>query len=536
MKFIDGRLLKQMLISSANNLYNNYPSIDALNVFPVPDGDTGMNMNLTLQSGVKEIANRNEEDASSIASAFSKGLLMGARGNSGVITSQIFRGFASAIKGKEKLTPVDVANAFYNGSKTAYKAVMRPVEGTILTVIRESSDVVVNTIDDNHSIEDVFKLLLKEARNSLKRTPELLPILKEAGVVDSGGAGLIKIIEGLYSPIIGKFINKDEDISNEVNKDEEVDQNNFIYKVNFILRVGTSDAKKPFTDSIYERSLKRFGNNIQINKRDNALIEVEIDTLNPGAVLTYSQMFGEFANIRIVNNNEKFLLEKAEDNTPLEQFGIVSVCAGNGIEDLFKSFGVNQIVSGGQTMNPSIEDIIKAIKSCHAKNVFVLPNNSNIIMAATQAADVIEGINVLVVPTKTIPQGMSACQAFNSDLDSSNNYEEMKKAIKLVKSGSVTYAIKDTVIDGVEVKKDQFMGIEGKAIKVCVDDKFEALYSLISSMVNDESYLITVLTGEDISEKQCSQLEEKLQNDYPEIDIAVSRGNQPVYSFLVGVE
>ncbi|MCQ3035660.1 MAG: DAK2 domain-containing protein [Bacilli bacterium] len=533
MKYIDGRLLKEMLISCANNLYNNYPSIDALNVFPVPDGDTGMNMNLTLQSGVKEIANRNDEDATSIATAFSKGLLMGARGNSGVITSQIFRGFASSVKGLTKLSSVDIATAFSNGSKTAYKAVMRPVEGTILTVIRESSEAVEKVVTEDYSVEDVFKLLLKEAKASLKRTPDLLPILKEAGVVDSGGAGLIKIIEGLYSALKGKFIEKDEDTSAKEADGEDA----VYYKVNYILRVGTSEAKRPFTETAFIKSLGRFGKDIQLNKRDNALIEIEILTLNPGGVLTYSQLFGEFANIRIVNTCERFLLTEEEAKAPeLDEFAIVSVCAGSGIEDLFKSFGVKEIVSGGQTMNPSIEDIANAVKNCNAKTVFVLPNNSNIVMAATQAADIIEGINVLVVPTKTIPQGMSACQAFNPDLDGPKNYEEMKKAVKAVKSGSVTYAIKDTVIDGVEVRKDEFMGIEGKAIKICTPNKFDALYELVSSMVDDESYLITVLTGEDISQSEYEELEATLQDKYPEVDVAVQCGNQPVYSFLVGVE
>ncbi len=557
MRNIDGQLLKQMIISGANNLYNSYPEIDALNVFPVPDGDTGMNMNLTMSSGAKEVQNRNDENVYDIAFAFSKGLLMGARGNSGVITSQIFRGFAQSLEGKNIIKTKDLAEAFSNGTKVAYKAVMRPVEGTILTVIRESSTALTEKIKTTDlSIEKAFDYLLKEARASLKRTPELLPVLKEVGVVDSGGAGLIKILEGMYSAILGDVVEKSTATSVEekggpatlnVEGEEE-----YGYCTEFIMRLGPDSVKKPFVEKRFVSVLESHGNSLVVACIDD-IVKVHIHTLNPGGILQYAQNFGEFVTLKIENmteqhthileekknkDKEKEEEENRKNSLPLKDFAMVAISAGEGIDETFKELGVSNIVKGGQTMNPSIEDIAEAIKDSHAKNVFVFPNNANIIMAASQAADLLsdENINVYVVPTKTIPEGVVAASVFNPDADAEENFTEMKNAFNSVKSGSITYAIKDTDIDGVHVTKNHFMGILNKHIVVCKEDKFDCFYELIGRMVDEESIVVTIFLGEDIDEKYVDEINEKLSSQYPDAEFEIRHGNQPVYSFLIGVE
>lgn len=548
MRSLDGQMLKQMLVSAANNLYNHYPEIDALNVFPVPDGDTGMNMNLTLASGSKEIINRNDEDVYTIANTFSRGLLMGARGNSGVITSQIFRGFAVSLKDKKVIKSTDFADAFANGSAVAYKAVMRPVEGTILTVIRESSEALSANIKESMSIEDAMDLILKEAKASLKRTPELLPVLKEVGVVDSGGAGLVKIMEGMASALEGKFIEKKEatSVSAEKSAQADVEGDEFGYCTEFILRLGPSDSKKPFIEDRFKAFLESRGNSLVV-VHDGDIVKVHVHTLTPGGVLTYAQGFGEFVTVKVENMTEQHsnLQDKAkseeskveEKHEPVNEYGLVAISAGKGIDEIFKELGVNEIVSGGQTMNPSIEDIISAVRKTDAKTVYVFPNNSNIVMAALQAADVLtDEVKVYVVTTKTIPQGIVAASAFSPDLTGEENFKNMKEEIKHIQSGSVTYAIKDTVIDGVSVTKDYFMGIQEKKIITCEKNPLHALYKLISKMVNDESFLITILIGEGIDEKQEKALTEKLSKKYDGVELDIRHGDQPVYSFLVGVE
>lgn len=544
MKSIDGRLLKEMLLSASNNLYNHYPEIDALNVFPVPDGDTGMNMNLTLSSGAKEIQNRNDDDIYAIASSFARGLLMGARGNSGVITSQIFRGVSASLKEKKIMKTMDFVEAFQNGAKTAYKAVMRPVEGTILTVIREAAESLSSSVKEDMSLEKAMELFLKEARLSLERTPQLLPVLKEVGVVDSGGAGLVCIIEGMNSALRGTFIEKNTATSVD-NKGGPLvlkDGTETGYIVEFVLKLGPSDVKKAFVENRFTSVLASRGSDVKCSV-NNDLVKVSMVSLLPGGVLSYAQTFGEFADIKIENrsqdlkNIETIKEEVATKDIPLKDFAMVSISAGNGLSELFKEMGVDQIVRGGQTMNPSIEDIASAIKETHAKNVFVFPNNSNIIMAALQAADLLNGeINVLVVPTKTMPQGLVSVSAFNPDATASQNYEEMKKAIKNVKSGAITYAIKDTVIDGVKVTKDYFMGILDKKIvtskKVCED----ALLALLDEMIDDDSFLLTLLIGEDVSKEIEEKITKKIHAKYAKVDIDIKRGDQPVYSYLIGVE
>ena len=550
MRNIDGQTLRQMLVSAANNLYNHYPEIDALNVFPVPDGDTGMNMNLTLASGSKEIANKIDEDVYTIASSFSKGLLMGARGNSGVITSQIFRGFADSLKGKSGITTKDLAEAFVNGSNVAYKAVMRPVEGTILTVIRESSTALAAYVEKNDvSLEKAMDYILQEAQNSLDRTPELLPVLKEVGVVDSGGAGLVAIITGMNEAIKGHFIEK-----KKVEIDEDSDKSalasfkeddEFGYCTEFIMRLGPDSTKKPFNETRFKNWLLAQGNSLVV-VRDEDIVKVHVHVLTPGKVLSYAQEYGEFVKLKIENMTEQHtnLVDKPETprakeakKEPSKDFGMVAISAGKGIDDLFTDLGVDKIVSGGQTMNPSIEDIVKACRETDAKSVFVFPNNSNIIMAALQASDVLaDEMKVHVITTKTIPQGIVAASSFSPDLSDKENIKNMKDAIKHVKSGSVTYAIKDTVIDGVAVTKDYFMGIFDKKIIACEKKPLAALYKLLAHMVKSDTYLITILVGEDVKEEDMKAISSRLSKKYPDAELDIRRGDQPVYSYIVGVE
>lgn len=546
-----------MIISGANNLYNNYPEVDALNVFPVPDGDTGTNMNLTISSGAKEIATRNDASVYDVAKAFSRGLLMGARGNSGVILSQIFRGFAQGLKGKIEATAQDISDALLMGKEVAYKAVMRPVEGTILTVIRESSQALADSVYPDMPLDEALDILLKEARESLKRTPNLLPVLKEAGVVDSGGAGLCKIIEGfdlaLHNQIVEK--NMPDVVSDSVvepiigNVQASLEHKEFGYCTEFILKLPEDPIKakkKNFVPSRFSGVLNSHGNSI-VMVHDDDLIKVHIHTLNPGNILTYAQQFGEFVKIKVENMSEQHthLIEEdakaKEDEIKKQQkkpFGLISVGAGKGIVDLFKDLNCDYIVSGGQTMNPSTEDFIKAIKSINAEQIFILPNNSNIIMAATQACDVMnEEVKCTVIPTKTIPQGLVSAMMYNPESDYDTNYNDMMESLSSVKSGQVTFAVKDTSFEGMEIHKDDFIGICDKKILATEKDKIKCALKLINTMIDEDSSIITIITGEDVTEAERDALKELVQAKVGDmVDVDVKVGLQPVYSFIIGIE
>ena len=558
MREIDGQDLKQMLLSGANNLYNFYPEIDALNVFPVPDGDTGMNMNLTMTSGSKEIQNRTDTNIFEISKAFSRGLLMGARGNSGVITSQIFRGLSQGLNGKEKVNAVEFAEAFENAVQTAYKAVVRPVEGTILTVVRESVHYMHEQVKDSTSIERAMEYLIEEANESLKRTPELLPILKEVGVVDSGGAGLIKIYDGMLSALKGKFIDRNQEAPETTPiqaAGAQMESDEFGYCTEFIMRLGPEDSKKPFNQARFTTVLESHGNSLVV-VRDEDIVKVHVHTLNPGAVLTYAQGFGEFIKLKIENMTEQHHAleggadtsfigeekpeeepkEELEENTPKEKFAMVAVSSGAGIDVIFEEAGIKSIVKGGQTMNPSSEDFVKAIKKAHADNVFIFPNNSNIVMAASQACDMVEDVNAFVIPSKTIPQGISAAIRFNPETTVEDNFKEMKSALKNVKSGEVTFSIRDTEINGVSMKKDDFIGIFEKEIVIASKDRFETITGLISRMVDEMSSIITIIYGADVTEEEANKVANYIQDNLPDVDIDMRSGEQPIYSYLVGIE
>ncbi len=538
MKTINGLMFKQMIISGANNLFNSYAEVDALNVFPVPDGDTGTNMNLTISSGAKEISNRNDEGIYDVAKAFSKGLLMGARGNSGVILSQIFRGFAKSLDGKETINALDLADAFLMGKDVAYKAVMRPVEGTILTVIRESSEELFKQVTRDMSIEQCFEILLKEARESLERTPQLLPVLKEVGVVDSGGAGLVKILEGFEKALQGNVVEKNmADVTKIISRDTSENKDNK-YIVEFILKLSSDhNGKKVYQDNRFKSVIATYGSDLSISN-NNEFINVHILTMRPGGVLNFAQQYGEFTKIQILKQDEfKESLFKDNKEEPLKEYGLIAVAVGKGIEDLFKEYRVDFIVSGGQTMNPSTEDFVEAIKKVHAKKIFILPNNSNIIMAASQACEVTkDGIEARVISTKTIPQGLTAAMMFNPEVSMDENEIEMKEAMSNVKTGQVTFAIKDTLLDGIEVKKDQFIGICSKSIVCCCESKVQAALKMLETMVDDLSSIISVYIGEGVTNEESEELQSKIEDTYQDLDIDIRQGDQPVYSFIVSVE
>lgn len=550
MKTLNGKVLKKLLLSASNNLYNHYHEVDALNVFPVPDGDTGINMSLTLTSGANEIASIEDNNCFTIAKAFSHGLLMGARGNSGVITSQIFRGIANYLEPiKGDVTPEDLSEAFRAGGFTAYKAVMKPVEGTILTVIRESSE---GTAKKQFStIEKYLEELLASANKSLMRTPELLPILKEVGVVDSGGSGLVRIIEGMYLASIGKFVernetgNAEETVQQAAAKQMENDE--FGYCTEFILSLGPDTVKKPFNESALKKWLNSKGTSLVL-VRDENIVKVHVHTMNPGEILTHAQQYGEFLKIKVENMTEQHhaletgaTVETTADlvsEEPTEEYAIISVCSGSGLEQMFKEIGATHIISGGQTMNPSSEDFVNAIKATNAKNVYILPNNSNIFMAASQACDIVSNdvINAFVVPTKTIPQGVTAIFNFDSEEKPGNNFKNMKASLKNVKSGEVTFAIRNCDIKGVKIKKNDFIGIFEKDIVCGTKDKFDCLKNLISQMIDDASSLLTIYLGEDVSREELLPVKRELSEMYPDVNIDIKNGGQPVYSFFVSVE
>ena len=576
MKVITPTILKEMYISGANNLYNHYPEVDQLNVFPVPDGDTGMNMNLTVTSGMKEIQNKESTVLSVVANNFSRGLLMGARGNSGVITSQIFKGFSLACEGKEALNAFDLADCFVKAKEIAYKAVMKPVEGTILTVIRESSAALAEFVNEKTTIEQAMDYFLQQARISLQHTPDLLPVLAEVGVVDSGGAGLVRIIEGMVSAVKGEVITRNSDMGMAVGQQEPEaplyagaklteGEEGYGYCTQFIIRLADDGSKRPFNEKTFKRFLTSHGNSVVV-VRDDDIVKVHVHTLTPGNMLNYGQQFGEFVSITIENMSEEHhniehgqiatdmagniergkqqrAAEKPEAESkegPIEKkYALIAVSSGEGLNEIFRELGVDQIVFGGQTMNPSTEDFVKAIKLAKASNVFVFPNNSNIMMSASQACEVMEGteINARVVPTKTIPQGLTACMQFNPELEPEELFQDMKNSLKTIRSGSVTYAVKDTDIEGIHITKGYFMAMKDKNIVSCVADKREALMDLVGSLIRKSSSIITVICGEDVDEAERDDIYNVLYEQYgDEVEIDVKDGGQPVYSYLVGVE
>lgn len=537
MNTLNGQIFKEMLLSGNNNLSNQKKEIDARNVFPVPDGDTGTNMSLTYTNGMNEVNKSGSDVLSVVAKTFSRGLLMGARGNSGVILSQIFRGVSKAVKDKNEVTVKEFAEAMQNGSAMAYKAVMRPVEGTILTVVRESTDRAAAYMNEHPeaTLEEYVDILSKEAKDALDHTPDLLPVLKEAHVVDSGGSGLVVIFEGFRAYLQGAPIQEETETEK---LEEEKNEKASGYATEFILEI-SDDNKNFFKREDFRKSLEKYGNNITVIV-DEQTVKVHVNTMTPGEVLTIGERYGEFTKVQIENfkyDLSPSILEEKKEEAPKEkkEYGIISVAAGEGLAKLFTEYRCDVVVSGGQTMNPSTEDICAAIRRVNARHIFVLPNNGNIIMAAKQAAEVTEDKDIIVLETKSVPQGLSACISFNPDASLKENEDAMKEAADNVKTGSVTYAIKNTTVNGKEIHAGDYMGLYNKDIKVTDVDKVSAAKRLIDEMMDEDSEIVTLIKGEDASEEECRQVADYISGHY-DVDVDVEDGGQPVYSFVIGVE
>ncbi|MEF2608092.1 MAG: DAK2 domain-containing protein [Faecalicoccus sp.] len=544
MERINSQLLKDMLTSGMNNLANHSAEIDALNVFPVPDGDTGTNMNLTFSNGVKEALKEDADTVGKICKTLSRGLLMGARGNSGVITSQIFRGFYQAVEDLDEIDAMQLANALVNGSRVAYRAVMRPVEGTILTVVREAADYTyAYTVTEE--IEDCVQVLQKmvdEANASLERTPELLPVLEEVGVVDSGGKGLCVILEGFLSALQGNVIAASD--SAEVNEHAQTKvqggEEEFGFCTEFILRLNENGIRH-FSEEQFKEELATIGNSI-VCVQDDDLVKVHVHTLEPKTAIKMGKRQGRFVKLKVENMQEQHdnILEN-EEAAPVvskrehQKYAIITVAPGAGVDQMFKELRADIVIGGGQTMNPSTEDFVSAVNQLDAEHILILPNNSNIVLAAQQAQSVCEDQDIHVLPTKTIPQGLSACVMFNPEVELEENLAEMQEAIDHVKSGEVTYAIKDTTYEGLEIKKDEYMGIFGKDIVVSCPDCLEASKALVDKMVDEDSELVTLIYGKEATKEQAQALADYIE-ETSDAEVEIYDGKQPVYSFILGVE
>jgi DAK2 domain fusion protein YloV len=553
---LDGKRFAEMILQGAGHLSNNAKYVDALNVFPVPDGDTGTNMNLSMTSGAKEVKNNVSEHIGKVGAALSKGLLMGARGNSGVILSQLFRGFSKAIESKSAITSADFANALQAGVNTAYKAVMKPVEGTILTVAKDSAKKAVDTIeaDSSISIDQLMEAILTEAKASLERTPDLLPVLKEVGVVDSGGQGLVFVYEGFLAELRGEKVSNikvtasmtdlvsaehHKSVASHINT-EDIE---FGYCTEFMVRF--EDNKDAFTEETFRQDLSEHGDSLLVIA-DEEIVKVHIHAEYPGQVLTYAQRYGSLINMKIENMRQQHT--SLLDNVPTmpaaepvskkkekQKFGIVAVTMGKGIADLFRSIGTHSVIEGGQTMNPSTEDIVQAIKDVHAENVIILPNNSNIVMAAEQAASVVDD-HVIVIPSKTVPQGMAAMLAFNPSASAEDNEEIMKDALGSVKTGQITYAVRDTNIDGLDIEKGDFMGIANGKIVTKDTNQLASAKKLLEAMISEDDEILTILQGEDADDDELQELVQFIEEKYTEIEVEVHKGEQPLYSYIFSIE
>ncbi|WP_071395375.1 DAK2 domain-containing protein [Bacillus tuaregi] len=555
---LDGKRFAEMVIKGANHLAANANYVDALNVFPVPDGDTGTNMNLSMTSGAKEVKQNKQDHIGKVGIALSKGLLMGARGNSGVILSQLFRGFSKAIEQKAVINGTEFARAFESGVETAYKAVMKPVEGTILTVAKDAAKMAVQAAKKSDDLIYIMDEVVKEAKASLNRTPDLLPVLKEVGVVDSGGQGLVFVYEGFQAELKGEQLpdspvslpSMEELVSAEHHKSVQGHINTadivFGYCTEFMVKLEDKKLdKNSFSEENFRQDLSKLGDSLLVIS-DDEVVKVHIHSEEPGNVLNYGQRYGSLINMKIENMRQQHTNIVGETHEAVKEttsvankekqpFGIVAVSMGSGVADLFKSIGAHAVIEGGQTMNPSTEDIVKAIKEVHAHKVIILPNNKNIIMAAEQAAEVSDE-EVLVIPSKTVPQGLSALLAFNPNADLAGNKKHMSEALEHVKTGQITFAVRDTTIDGLEIEKDDFMGILDGKIVVKNKDKRVTANQLVEQMVDDDSEIVTVLKGIDASEEEVAALVSFIEERFEEVEVEVHNGQQPLYPFIIAVE
>ena len=552
-KKIDAELLQKAFIAGAHNLERNKDYINELNVFPVPDGDTGSNMSLTIMAAAKEVGALVNPTIEELAKTMSSGSLRGARGNSGVILSQLLRGFCREIREKKAITTTVLADGFVRGVETAYKAVMKPKEGTILTVAKGVAEKAVEMADKRVSIEEFAEAVIEHGNIVLAQTPEMLPVLKEAGVVDSGGQGLMEFLIGAYNGLIGKEIVEVKTLENAPKvstvSSEDIDTSHitFGYCTEFIIML-----EKEYNMDIEEKFkeyLTSIGDSLVVVS-DDEIVKVHVHTNHPGLAFEKGLEFGQLTNMKVDNmreeHREKVIMEQdrkaaeeaeaTKNQEPAKEYGFVSVSVGEGLDQIFTELGVDHIISGGQTMNPSTDDVLSAIEKVNAKNIFVFPNNKNIILAANQAASIEKEKNIIVIPSKTIPQGISALISFEPELSVDENKENMTEALSAVKSGQVTYAVRDTSIDGKEIKTGDYMGIDDGGIKSVGTDITEVVKELISEMSDDSSELLSIYYGSDVSDEDASAMEAALSEAYPELELEVHSGNQPVYYYLVSVE
>ena len=548
-KTINAELLSKMFLAGAGNIEAKKEFINELNVFPVPDGDTGTNMSLTIMAAAKEVAALDKPNMEALAKAISSGSLRGARGNSGVILSQLFRGFTKAIKETKEIDVITLANACVKAKETAYKAVMKPKEGTILTVARGIADKAVELAETVDDLEEFIPQVIAHAEEVLAKTPEMLPVLKEAGVVDSGGQGLLEVIKGAYDAFLGKEIDYSQiapsasvnvKVSAETNADIK-----FGYCTEFIIM-----TEKEFTDND-EREFKAFlesiGDSI-VCVADDEIVKTHVHTNDPGLAIQKALTYGQLTRMKIDNmreeHEEKLIRDaekvakeqKAKEKAEQKEFGFIAVSIGEGLNEIFRELGVDYIIEGGQTMNPSTDDMLNAIDEVNAKHVFIFPNNKNITLAANQAKSLVKDKEVIVIPTKTVPQGITAIINFVPDMSAEENEEAMMDAIQYVKTGQVTYAVRDTRIDDKEIHKDDIMGIGDRGILAVGTDIAGTTKDMLVELVDEDSELISVYYGEDVFEEDAMQLTEELESLYPNVDIDTHMGGQPIYYYVISVE
>lgn len=543
---LNGAQFRKMVYGGAALLEKNKKLVDALNVFPVPDGDTGTNMFLTIKNSVNEVSNCMDNNLKSLCEAYSKGALRGARGNSGVITSQIIKGMCSVFCNYEEITTKVFAKALAEGAKVAYKAVTKPKEGTILTVIRVIGESAVEIAKKTKDVCEFLHLVIDKGEEILQQTPEMLPVLKKAGVVDAGGRGLIVILTGYFNALCGEedieFDFKDtkpvqtvDDVIADINNLGEIE---FGYCTEYMIIEMNKKTTEADIDKLREK-LMQIGDSV-LCIGDLSLVKVHVHTNNPNLALGYALELGELYNLKIENMREqnRELKKKAQAqkvNEEVKDMGIVAVAPGEGIANLFKDLMVDELIQGGQTMNPSADDIASAVEKVPAKTVFVLPNNKNIILAAEQAKDITDK-NIVVIPSRSIPEGVASCLAFNGEGSVEDNEESMKEALQNVKSGSVTYAVRATQVDGFELSVGEIIGLDDKAILAKGNDVNETTIGLIEKMMSDSVVNITLFYGEDVSEEQAVNLQESLSKIYPECEVTILPGNQPVYYYIVSLE
>ena len=547
---INAELCVKMFLAGAKNLEANKEWINELNVFPVPDGDTGTNMTLTIMSAAKEVAGLETVNMETLAKAISSGSLRGARGNSGVILSQLLRGFTKGIRDTSEIDVITITEAFQKAVATAYKAVMKPKEGTILTVAKGFADKATElALTENVEMEELLATSLKYAEEVLAKTPEMLPVLKEAGVVDSGGQGLIQVLKGAFDAYLGKevdyTIEKPESTGEPAQADTRTEADiKFGYCTEFIIM-----TKKPMQQAEelkFKAFLESIGDSIVV-VADEEIVKVHVHTNDPGVAITRALTYGELSRMKIDNMREEHrekLIKDAEKQAaaqakpvmPHKEVGFISVSIGDGIGEIFKGLGVDYLIEGGQTMNPSTEDMLNAIAEVNADTIFIFPNNKNIILAANQAQALTEDKKIVVIPTKTVPQGIAAIISFDPTASAEENEENMKEALSVVKTGQITYAVRDTHIDDKEIKEGNIMGIGDDSILAVGEDIAEITKETIDLMTDEETELISVYYGEDISEEDANALGTELQEKYPDCEVEVYAGGQPIYYYVVSVE